>query len=60
MGGACTLSDEGVLGDASKPDPSVKLGRPSNISGIFPVEREALLLLATRRRTDGSRGKAFR
>lgn len=39
--------------------PSLKMGRPSNISTIFPAEREALLRFASRKRREGSRGNGF-
>lgn len=39
--------------------PSIKAGRPSNISSVFPAEREALLRLASRNSKEGSKGSCF-
>lgn len=39
--------------------PSIALGCPSNISNTFPAEIEALLRFASRKSTDGSKGKGF-
>lgn len=45
--------------NASFQYPSLKIGRPSNISTIFPAEREALRRLASRKRREGSSGNDF-